>query len=99
MRLSKLQKYILTQAAERKGVCPKAVFYGFYPAVELEKNRIAAQTALQKSLDNLVEKDLIAAYGYKTARKWHIERVKLTAGGKRLAKSIIQGKQRKLPKI
>ncbi|MCU0679254.1 MAG: hypothetical protein MUC28_02285 [Planctomycetes bacterium] len=99
MRISKLQKYILTQAAERKGVCPKAVFYGFYPAVELEKNRIAAQTALQKSLDNLVEKDLIVAYGYRTARKWHIERVKFTAAGRKLTREIIKNRQKRLPKI
>jgi len=98
MRLSKLQKFILELTYFSKNKTKlKSDFYIFYKAREFKKNKIKAQVALQNSLDNLVFKNLIVAYGHKTAKKWTINKIKLTARGSRLAKEIIKKRQRQLP--
>jgi hypothetical protein len=98
MRLSKLQKYILEKCYYNKnGIETKVNFCSFYPKIELEKNKKFIYDTIHKSLENLVEKDLMIAYGRKTARKWFINKVKLTKQGKHQAWEIIKSKQRKLP--
>jgi len=98
MRLSGLQKYILGQCyLNKNGLAAKADFYGFYPKKEFEENKKNIQDIVNKSLESLVAKDLLVAFGHKTAQKWFINKVKLTPGGKRAAKEIIKSKQRRLP--
>ena len=98
MRLSGLQKYILSQCyLNKNGLVAKADFYGFYPKKEFEENKKNIQDIVNKSLESLVAKDLLVAFGHKTAQKWFINKVKLTPGGKRAAKEIIKSKQRRLP--
>ncbi len=98
MYLSKLQRYILKECYFSKNRAKlKVDFYDFYPKKELKTNKIAVQAALQNSLDNLVAKDLVAAYGHKTAKKWFIYKIKLTGQGRRLAKKLIKNRQGKLP--
>jgi len=98
MRLSKLQKYILKECYfSRSSAKLKADFYSFYPKKELKINKISVQVVLQNSLDNLVAKDLVAAYGHKTAKKWFVHKIKLTSRGRRLAKKLIKNRQSKLP--
>jgi hypothetical protein len=100
MRLSSLQKFILEKCLEGKNNAEsKRHFFVFYPAEELKKNKKAIQDVLHKSIESLVAKDLVVAYGKKTSAKWFINRVKLTAEGKRKAREIVLAKQRKLPKI
>ena len=100
MRLSSLQKFILEKCLEGKNCTEsKRHFFVFYPLEELKNNKKIIQDTLHKSLDGLVTKDLIVAYGKKTSAKWFINRVKLTSEGKKKAREIIQAKQRKLPKI
>jgi hypothetical protein len=98
MRLSRLQKFILRNCLEsRNNTCEKKALFGFYSSTQLRQNKIAIQVALQNSLDNLVAKDLIMAHGYKTARKWHISKIKLTAAGKKTIREILKSRQKKLP--
>ena len=98
MRLSRLQKFILTHCYGSKSkTCLKTEFYNYYSKKELKKDKLGIQVALQKSIDNLVFKDLTAAYGHKTMKKWYIHKVRLTAKGKRIAKDLIKSRQRKLP--
>ncbi len=98
MRLSGLQKYILAQCySSKNSLCPKANFYGFYLKKEFDKNKKGIQDIIHRSLESLVAKDLLIAFGRKTAKKWFINKVKLTPGGKRTAKEIIKQRQRKLP--
>lgn len=100
MRLSRLQKYILSQCYFNKNKAKlKVEFYGFYPKKELKNNKLGVQVSLQKSIDNLVLKDLVVAYGHKTARKWYVNKVKLTVKGRKIAKELIKKRQRKLPKL
>lgn len=98
MYLSKLQKYILIQCyLSNNNSKLKIGFYDFYPKKELKKNKLNVQVAIQKSIDNLVTKDLTIAYGHKTMQKWFIHKVKLTAKGRRTAKELIKKRQIKLP--
>ncbi|MDD5290685.1 MAG: hypothetical protein PHZ04_01065 [Patescibacteria group bacterium] len=98
MRLSGLQKYILGQCyLNKNGLVAKADFYGFYPKEEFEENKKSIQDIIHNSLEGLVAKDLLVAFGRKTAKKWFINKVKLTPAGKRAAKEIIKQRQRKLP--
>ena len=46
---------------------------------------------------NLLFKNLIVAYGHKTAKKWTVDKIKLTPKGKKLAKILIKKRQRHLP--
>lgn len=98
MGLSKLQKYILTKCYDKKnGAERKVEFYNYYPKKELKENKIGVQVGIQKSIENLVTKDLVAAYGHKTVKKWHVSKVGLTAKGRKLVKELIKSRQRQLP--
>lgn len=98
MRLSKLQKYILLTCFEsRNNARLKTDLYAFYPKIELKKNKIGVQVSVQKSIDNLVAKDLMVAYGHKTARKWNVDKIKLSARGRKKARELIKKRQPKLP--
>ena len=98
MRLSKLQKYILNQCYLSKNTAkPKADFYSFYSKKELEKNKRNIIDIVHRSLESMIKKDLIIAYGKKTSQKWFIQKIKLTNEGGRIAQEIIKQRQRKLP--
>ncbi len=98
MGLSKLQKYILTKCYEKKSATERKLeFYNYYPKKEVKENKIGVQVGIQKSIENLVIKDLVAAYGHKTVKKWSVEKVRLTAKGKKLVKELIKSRQRQLP--
>jgi len=98
MRLSKLQKYILLKCFEKKNFVElKSEFYDFYKKSELLKNKNSIQIRVHNSIENLVEKDLAAAFGYKTKKKWFINKVRLTSKGKKKALELLKKRQRKLP--
>ncbi|MDD5032077.1 MAG: hypothetical protein PHR36_03465 [Patescibacteria group bacterium] len=98
MRLSGLQKYILGQCyLNKNSLIAKADFYGFYPKKEFAENKKRREDIIHNSLESLVAKDLLIAFGRKTAQKWFINKVKLTPKGKREAREIIKQRQRKLP--
>jgi len=97
MRLSGLQKYILNQCYLKNGGGLRGDFYGFYSKKELAENKKNREDIIHNSLESLVAKDLLVAFGRKTAQKWFINKVKLTAKGRKIAKEIIKQRQRKLP--
>ncbi|MDP2736292.1 MAG: hypothetical protein Q8O59_00710 [bacterium] len=100
MRLSKLQKFILEKCYNFKASLP-AEFYGFYLSAKAGRKDIKSGSLIKnivhKSLDGLIEKDLLSAMGKKTAKKWFIHKVKLTNFGRKTANLIIKNRQRKLP--
>lgn len=98
MRLSRLQKFILFKCHEARNATErKAAFYSHYPEKEWKENKNSIQIRVQNSIENMVKKNWAVAEGYKTMKKFYIERVKLTAKGKKLAKGLIMKKQRQLP--
>ena len=92
MRLSKLQKYILEKCYNFKGTSP-ADFYGFHG--KSAKSKKIIQDIIHKSLDSLVAGDLLTALGKKTAKRWFIQKVKLTNFGKKIAIKIIKMQTKK----
>ena len=91
MRLSRLQKYILTKCYyNKRGIAGKREFYEFYSKDELDSREKSVQAAVHKSIDSLVEKDLLIAHGHKTAKKWFIHKVKITSRGKKAIRELIK---------
>ena len=97
MRLSPLQKYILKTCGANNGQGKKDDFYDFYSISELDKHKKTIQDTIHKCLETLVAKDMMVAYGKKTAQKWFIDKVRLTNSGKQAAKEIQKTRQAKLP--
>jgi|GEM_PF-211975 len=106
MRLSLLQKYILRMVYEgRLKRFPRDRFVQYY-AEERGTSRVAitrkhaegddAVNAITKSIERLIDKELMVGYGVRTPHKWYIHEVKLTAKGKKIAKRL-RGEQQVLP--
>jgi DNA-binding MarR family transcriptional regulator len=75
----------------------KREFYEFYSKKELNNHKKSAQDAVHKSIERLVEKDLLAVYGHKTAKRWFIHKAKITSRGKKIIRELIKKRQRRLP--
>lgn len=97
MRLSDLQKYILSRCCLNNNNAAKADFYSFYAKSKISTSLKTIQDIVHKSLDSLVKKDLLVAYGKKTKEKWFIHKVKLTLRGRKTAEEILKERQVKLP--
>ncbi|MDP3964409.1 MAG: hypothetical protein Q8Q20_01965 [bacterium] len=94
MRLSPLQRNILTEIYlskakkyRRKGV--RRLYRGRAQADEVSK-------VMTKSLERLIDNELMTGYGRRTPHKWFISEVQLTTKGRRTAKELL-GKQQALP--
>ena len=95
MKLSTLQKYILKQGILVKNqIISKSTLEKFYD--NLKKKPKDITKIITKSVERLINKELIIGYGWRTPHKWFIRQVKLTPKGKKIAKSLF-GKQQKLP--
>ncbi|MDD3284583.1 MAG: hypothetical protein PHZ07_03250 [Patescibacteria group bacterium] len=94
-KLSSLQKYILKISFNCKDrYINKNIFFKFY---ENKKNIPKdIENIIIKSLNRLIDRDLIIAYCKKTKEKIFIEKVILTNHGKKLAKQLL-GIQEHLP--
>ncbi len=55
-----------------------------------------AVNAITKSIERLIDKELMVGYGVRTPHKWYIHEVKLTVKGKKEARRL-QGQQQILP--
>lgn len=76
----------------------KRVSRGFFDQYLLGKKRKRkdAIDTVTKSLENLIDKGLLAGYGVRTPKKWYIKEVGLTSAGRRIAKRL-GDKRQKLP--
>jgi len=95
MRLSGLQKYILKKclSGQKYGIS-KRVIASYYQGKNIKPENIISD--ITKSVDRLIEKDLIHGYGKKTKKKWFIHEVHLTPKGKKEGIRLL-GEQQKLP--
>lgn len=96
MKLSNLQKYILLSCYEEKGKVSRDRLLKFYDK-QKKKPKIEDQVnIITKSLERLIDKELLVGYGVRTPHKWFIREIKLTIIGRKIAKEL-QGKQVQLP--
>lgn len=97
MYFSALQKYILLQCHERRRrKCDREIFLQFYNKNKIKKNRKDIVNIITKSIERLIDRELLIGYGIRTSHKWFIKEIKLTPKGRRRAKKLL-GEQQKLP--
>lgn len=96
MTLSRLQKYLLVQSLGSKSNTDRKFFSRFYEQVKVQPESEGIQKTITKSLERLIDKELMMGFGRRTPHKWFITAVKLTVKGRKLAKKL-QGEQQQLP--
>jgi hypothetical protein len=95
-QLSKLQEYILKKSLgykQKKGI-DKNTFFKFYENIKNKPKDI--ENIIIKSLNRLIERDLIVAFCKKTKYKTFIDKILLTSHGKKIAQRLL-GTQEMLP--
>lgn len=97
MKLSKLQRYILSQLYWTKNrKAKRQQFYSFYDNFKRKPKLKIIQDTITKSVENLIAKGLVTALGVKTAKKLYIQEVRLTPEGRKWIKYSLD-KQKRLP--
>lgn len=105
MKLSHLQKFILVRSLLQGGKIERNLFRQFYgnqakpssftqckPAKEKYQESI-----ITKSLEHLIDRELLIGYGRRTPHKWFVTHVKLTQKGAKISQILLEEKQIKLP--
>lgn len=105
MKLSLLQKHILLMCLDKGGKIDRKIFRGFYgkslehfgktqckPAKEEYQENI-----ITRSLEHLIDRELMTGYGKRTLRKWFVTHVSLNRKGHLKAQEILNERQEKLP--
>jgi len=97
MRLSKLQKYILIQCYHYKGDrMHRERLVRFYGNVQHTPKSDIQTKIITRSLESLIDKELMIGNGVRTPHKWFIKEIKLTTKGNKEAKKLL-GEQMALP--
>ncbi|MDD5567165.1 MAG: hypothetical protein PHH01_03125 [Patescibacteria group bacterium] len=97
MKLSPLQKFILREvAASRSKNYSRSGIIKFYNGQAKHPKIDDIQNIITKSLERLIDKELLIGFGRRTSQKWFIGEVKLTPLGRRTARSLL-GRQQALP--
>ena len=99
MRLSELQKYILLKCFDTGGKrLTRSTLTGFYAnQKDVRHGNHAHVKIVTKSIERLIDKELMTGYGVRTPHKWFIKEVKLTIKGRKAAYELIAKKQQRLP--
>lgn len=98
MRFSKLQKYILMQCYNSRGYrLDRSVLLKFYGNKKNPSKDLRVKI-ITKSIERLIEKELMIGHGVRTAQKWYIKEIRLTNKGVKLCKKFL-GEQLRLPII
>lgn len=96
MRLSLLQKYTLLQGLNFKKKFSRNILVKFYDKQKKKPKQEDRVNIITKSLERLINKELLIGYGVRTSHRWFIKEIKLTSKGKKVAKKLL-GEQQKLP--
>lgn len=96
-RLSPLQKYILRNCYLTPPTkLGRVGFAKFYNGAARKPKVADMVNIITKSLESLIDKELMTGYGVRTSHKWYIKEVKLTAKGRKIARKLL-GEQQVLP--
>lgn len=97
MRLSFLQKYILLNSFGKKGfLVSKKRLAKFYDSQNKKPKSTDIQRIITKSVERLIDRELMTGYGIRTSQRWFIKEVRLTAKGRIVTRELL-GKQQQLP--
>jgi len=98
MKLSSLQRYILLACHDAKG--QRREHRGLEQFDETEKDRPsekAAQDSVTRSLERLIDKELLIGYGVRTSHKWYLNEIRLTPKGRKVVRGLLESRQTRLP--
>ncbi len=96
MALSTLQKFILKSCLIAKSPrFHRRSLTAFYDKSSSVPAKNYQADIITNSLERLIDRGLLIGYGQRTAKKWFISEVALTASGRKTAKSLF-GRQQKL---
>ena len=98
MRLSSLQRYILVACYDAKG--SRRERRGLEQFYALEKERPSkkdVQNAVTRSLERLIDKELLIGYGVRTSHKWYMREIRLTPKGRKVVNELLASSQTRLP--
>ncbi len=88
MPASRLQRYILTAiVGSRIERFPRRLVNEFYAKQAHRPKDV--EGVITKSLERLIDKELLVGYGRRTPHKWFIEEVRLTTKGRRTARALL----------
>jgi len=97
MRISNLQKYILVNCYLSKAQkINRYIFEDYYKNKKKKPKKRDIQNIITKSIERLIQKELLIGYGRRTPHMWFIEKVRLTTRGRKRAKKLL-GQQQQLP--
>lgn len=96
MRLSPLQKYILRACYSKDPKVSRVGFQKFYDRQKVKPKADDVVNIITKSLESLIDKELMTGFGVRTSHKWYIKEVKLTPKGRKLTRKLL-GEQQALP--
>lgn len=97
MNISNLQKYILVSAyTSRTKKISRRGFEKFYKNQKKTPKKDDIKNIITKSLERLIDKEMLIGYGRRTPHKWFVDEIQLTAWGRQTAKKML-GEQQKLP--
>ncbi len=96
MRFGHLQRFILLRAFETRGRVVRRGLEAFYKTQTTPPKRKDQIGAVTHTLERMLALGLLTALCVRTAEKWFIKEVRLTAHGRREALRLL-GEQQKLP--
>ncbi len=97
MKISKLQKFILVTAyTNRAKKITRRGFDKFYKDQKKKPKKDDVKNIITKSIERLIDKEMLIGYGRRTPHKWFINDIQLTVKGRKTAKKML-GEQQKLP--
>lgn len=113
MQLSLLQKFILLTCLERRGKVERNLFRRFYgkQSKSFGSRSSSSEQAVQdkpakekyqeniitKSLEHLIDRELMMGYGRRTPHKWFVTHVALNKKGAKVSQNLLEEKQTRLP--
>ncbi len=96
MRLSFLQKFILRECYNRPGLrAERADLVKFYSGNKAPKKELRTKI-ITRSIESLIDKELLVGYGVRTPHKWFIKEIRLTGKGVKTGRKLL-GEQLRLP--
>ena len=97
MKLSALQRYILLECLNARAIrIARGNLGKFYVNKKNKPSQLLMTKIITKSIERLINRELMVGFGERTAHKWFIKEIQLTAKGKRETKKLL-GEQVKLP--
>lgn len=95
--LSRLQQYILDECALRGGGLGRRLLDANYEASRSRASEENYKKIITQSIERLIERGLLVGYGRKTREKLFIDKIRLTAVGRRVLENLRRRKQLRLP--